>query len=391
LGANKSANPLGYTFGLIVKNSAGSATSTNVVVSEGAAPPPISFTTPTGSRSTLAFPDEGVFVADDPEIVTVHNNSSVTQVITSVAIGTVGDQTDFILNRNNCSYITAHATCSLAVQFQPSGAGTRTGVVNILDSSWGTAGTIAPLKLRGTGVWATATVSNADISDNTLTFPVEYGVGTPSPVEYVTLLNVGFVPLYVDGISDTGSNSADFAISSDNCQMQVPQIVSVGQKCTFGVSFIPSGSGARTTNIVVDDNTLGTQTQLKVKASAGYSTTTLAIGDNSGEPSPISYDFGSATVGVPTTAKLTITNTSNVTLIFGNASATGIDPSDFAVGATDVCATQGVELAAGQSCSVDLAFNPLTKGTRTATLHIGDNTANGSESIDVSGTGVGTT
>ena len=128
-----------------------------------------------------------MFVADDPLIVTVHNNSTITQVITAVAIGTTGDPNDFILNRNNCGYITARETCSLAVQFRPSGAGTRSGVVNIVDSSWGKLGATVPLKLSGRGVLGSATVANANIRGNQLAFPAQYGVATPSPYQYISL------------------------------------------------------------------------------------------------------------------------------------------------------------------------------------------------------------
>jgi hypothetical protein len=397
LRANKSPTQITYTFGLIVKNRAGSATATNVVVTEGIAPPPISFTTPTGNPTTLVFPDEGVFVADNPLIVTVHNDSSTTQVITSVAIGTVGDPSDFNLNRNNCGHITPHANCSLAVQFQPSGAGTRTGVVDILDSSWGNAGTTAPLKLQGVGVWATATVENANIRGNILTFPIQYGVGTPSPEQYVTLLNSGKVPLYigvfgttatVGPISVSGGESSDFSAAPDTCTSPT-SIVSVGQSCTFEVAFDPSGAGTRTTSIVIDDNTLGTQTQLKVRGVGVYSTDPLAINGDTAEPSPISYIFNSSSVGTEIYATLRIRNTSRVTVVFSGVSSTGIDPTDFAVALTTppTCAGPGDELAAGRSCNVQLSFDPLAQGARTATLHIGDNSPDGGEIVNVSGTG----
>ncbi len=267
--ANKTGNPVTYTFGMIVKNSTGSIAATNVVVTEGAAPPPISFTPPPpGSPTTVVFAPEGVFVADDPLIVTVHNNSSATQIITGAAIATVGDAADFILIRNNCGYITAHANCSLAIQFQPTGAGVRTGAVNIVDASWGTAGTTAQVKLFGTGVWATATVSNTYIHNNVLTFPTSQVVLTQSPLQSVTLTNVGSVPLYISpyGISLTGGESTDFSVTMDTCGNQInvsdPLIVSIGHSCTFAVTFAPSGTGTRTSNVVVADNTLGAQTQL---------------------------------------------------------------------------------------------------------------------------------
>jgi hypothetical protein len=402
LRANKSPSQITYTFGMIVKNRAGSATATNVVVTEGAAPPPISFTTPTGNPTTLVFPDEGVFVADNPLIVTVHNDSLTTQVISSVAIGTIGDPSDFNLNRNNCGHVTAHANCSLAVQFQPSGAGTRSGVVDILDSSWGSAGTTVPLKLRGVGVWATATVENANIRNNVLTFPTQYGVGITSPEQYVTLLNSGKVPLYI-GVFGTTSNApitvaggegTDFLPTADTCinttpGESYPLIVSVGQSCTFEVAFDPSGAGTRTTSIVIDDNTLGTQTQLTVQGSGVYSTDTLAINGDTAEPSPISYIFNSSAVSTEIYATLRITNTSQVTLVFSGVSSTGIDPNDFGVALTTpaTCAGAGDELAAGRSCNVQLGFDPAAPGTRSASLHIADNSPDGGEIINVSGTG----
>jgi hypothetical protein len=384
LRANKAPNQITYTFGMIVKNKAGSATATNVVVTEGVAPPPISFTTPTGNPTTLVFPDEGVFVADDPLIVTVHNDSSTTQLITGVAIGTVGDPTDFILNRNNCGYITKHANCSLAVQFQPQGAGTRTGVVNILDASWGTGGTTAPLKLEGMGVWATATVANANLRGNTLTFPLQYGVGTTSPAQFVTLLNSGKVPLYVSGITDTGRESADFIVTAGNCV----EIISVHQSCTFGVVFDPSGAGFRATNIVVDDNTLGTQTQIAVQGTGVYSTTTLSIDGNTPTRTPISYDFGASKVGTTINVTLTIKNVSSVNLYFGNSSVSGVDTNDFAIapGVTNACSS-APELAAGHFCNYQLSFSPQAQGTRTARLFIPNNSPTGGEIIKVSGTG----
>jgi len=271
LSRNKTANPITYTFGMTVKNLTGSIPATNVVVTEGAAPPPISFTPPPpGSPTTVAFAPEGVDVADNPVIVTVHNNSLATQRITSAAIAAVGDTTDFILVRSNCGYLNAHANCSLAVQFQPTGAGTRTGAMYVVDSSWGTAGTTAQVKLLGTGVWATATVSNNYIHNNVLTFPTSQVILTQSPLQSVTITNVGSVPLYISpAIGLTGGETSDFSAALDTCANRInssdPLIVDSGHTCTFEVSFEPSADGIRTSNVVVVDNTLDTQTELGLK------------------------------------------------------------------------------------------------------------------------------
>jgi hypothetical protein len=280
LRANKSGNPITYTFGMTVKNSTGSITATNVVVTEGAGSPPISFTPPPpGNPKTVVFAPEGVFVADDPLIVTVTNNSSATQDIASATVSPVGDSVDFSITMNNCANVTPHASCSLAIQFRPTGAGIRTGVISVVDASWGATGTTLQLKLRGTGVWATATVSNTYIHSNVLTFPTSQVVLTQSPLQSVTLTNVGTVPLYIQplsppgppptGIALTGGDVTDFTAPLDTCANQInpvdPLIVSVGRSCTFEVSFEPSGTGNRTSNVVVVDNTLGGETQLQLK------------------------------------------------------------------------------------------------------------------------------
>lgn len=308
-------------------------------------------------------------------------------MISGVAIGAVGDQNDFVLNRNNCGDITPHADCSLAVQFQPTGAGTRTGAVDIVDSSWGASGTTTALGLRGTGVWATATLANANIRHGVLSFPRQ-GVLTPSPYQYVTLLNVGKVPLYINSITDAGGEAADFNSSALPITSNCPQIVSVGKSCALGVAFVPTGAGDRSSNVVIDDNTLGTQTQLQVQGTGVYSTDTLAVNGDTAEPSPISFDFGSAHPGGSAAqATLTIKNTGAVTLSFGSVSWTGIDPSSFSASPTGTCASPGVQLAAGHSCSLPIAFSPQTQGTLTATLHIGDNSPDGGEIVNLIGTG----
>jgi hypothetical protein len=383
LAANKTPNADSYTFALSVANRTSTVSATNVVVAVDAMPPPISFT-----PTSLTFAKEGVFVADEPLIVTVHNNASTTQVISSVAIGTLGEPSDFLLNKNNCSYLTAHESCSFAIQFQPTGAGPRTGVVDVLDSTWGTSGGMAHLNVFGTGVWATATVANSSISHNVLNFAVQ-GVLTKSPLQYVTVSNVGAVPLYISGIIVTGDESTDFSISPGNCINQItgsfPFVVGVSQKCTFGVAFEPSAAAQRSTYVVVDDNTIGTQTQLQVAGTGAFTTDTV---DNASQSSgPLNIDFGNEVVGLTTTDTLTIANTGNVDLSFAGASISGINATEFGIAASGTCVDAGVEIAVGGSCTVSISFTPAALGARSAVLKIDDNTSLGFETVDLTGTG----
>ena len=128
---------------------------------------------------------------------------------------------------------------------------------------------------------------------------------------------------------------------------------------------------------------------MKVQGAGYYSTTTLAINAGTGQPSPISYNFTPATPansGV-ISATVTVANTSPVTVEFSGTVVNGINPSDFSISPTNTCGLANVELAAGQSCTIQIAFAPLAKGSRSASLHIGDNSPDGGEIINVTGTG----
>ena len=80
----------------------------------------------------------------------------------------------------------------------------------------------------------------------------------------------------------------------------------------------------------------------------------------------------------------TITNHGTGSLTLGQASFTGVNPSDFAV-ANDTCA--GHTLAPGAACTVDVIFTPTDVNARRATLHYDDTTPVGGRNIQVSGEG----
>jgi hypothetical protein len=254
--------------------------------------------------------------------------------------------------------------------------------MSVTDASWGSAGTTVHLPLDGTGIWAIATLANTNIAGNILYYPNQ-GVATQSPDQYITVSNAGVVPLYIGTITTVGGEVLDFDVDYSNC----PQIVSVGQSCTFGVSFKPLGSGLRTTYAVVTDNTLATDTQLQLQGTGVYSGTTLQINGDTPAPSPISFDFGPTAVASGLHATLTITNTSSIDLEFNGVYSSGVDSAEFSISVTQTCAAASTELAPGQSCSVTMNFGPQGQGTRSATLHVLDNSPTGGETVNVTGTG----
>ena len=149
--------------------------------------------------------------------------------------------------------------------------------------------------------------------------------------------------------------------------------------------FEPSSAAIRATNVVLDDNTLGTQTQLQLQGTGAYTTDTVdGVSQNSG---PLNITFSNSNVGASTSKTLTIVNTGSFNLDFTGPSISGINAGEFGIDATSTCVSGGVEIAVRGSCTVQISFAPAATGVRSAILKIGDNTSGGFETVDLTGTG----
>ena len=90
------------------------------------------------------------------------------------------------------------------------------------------------------------------------------------------------------------------------------------------------------------------------------------------------------------TQLVVVSNTGNSPMTLTKAEITGANGGDFKIdGTTTTCIlTQGTELASGQTCRVGVIFTPGAVGARTGTLTLLDNTANGADSVTLTGTGI---
>ena len=95
--------------------------------------------------------------------------------------------------------------------------------------------------------------------------------------------------------------------------------------------------------------------------------------------------FGSHAVGTPSdVVHAVVTNTGTAPLVASGVSRSGHD--DFAI-ASETCSAGPVD--PGQSCDVSLVFTPKAGGLRSGTLTLTDNTAAGTSSAALNGTGIG--
>lgn len=387
IGRNTAGTSRDYTFSFSVKNRTGKTVAPNVVVAQGAAPPPISFT-----PTVLTFPAQGVAVASNPVSVLVTNNSgSQSQNLEGFSI-TGPDSPDYFIASGNCGVaLSPHQSCDINITFKPQSNGSRTATALIFDSSWGPSGTYASLPIHGTGEFATTSVSTTNLA-----FGSE-GVTVATNFEAITVTNSGSVPLVISGVGIAGGDSNDFLLNTsaaETCQ-SVPSytIISVGDTCSVLVQFDPTASGSRSSSLVLTDNTASGTTEIKLSGTGVWATSTL---------STYNYTFASTDVGQDLSTTVTITNTSEVGLRFSNPTSygwTGADEPDFSyepyttVDGTMVdCSYSAFILGPGQSCEFTLVFDPVSEGPLSITFELYDNTLNSSstpgyEQIQLSGTG----
>ena len=102
---------------------------------------------------------------------------------------------------------------------------------------------------------------------------------------------------------------------------------------------------------------------------------------------PTKLNFGALSVQGSTVMSVMVTNTSSVTEQVAGVHVMTGDIADFAVQGSSTCAfPMPVFVAAGGSCSADIAFNPQTTGNFKATVEI-DLNPGPAVQISVSGRG----
>jgi len=97
-------------------------------------------------------------------------------------------------------------------------------------------------------------------------------------------------------------------------------------------------------------------------------------------------DFGTAAPGgAPATATLNVVNAGQVPLRLASAPLIATGASDFSIASSDCAA--GMQLAAQQSCRIDLSFAPIAAGLRTAALRFDHDWIGGTAAVALIGTG----
>jgi hypothetical protein len=318
-------------------------------------------TTPGGASPTadlsvtsLAFGNQSVGTTSASQSVTLTNHGDLVLKVANVSI-----TTPFALQTDTCSNtnVAPGANCTLTVIFTPTTFGAQAGSITIPDNA---AGSPQVVSLSGTGLQAIA-----GLSQTNLTFGNQ-DVSSTSTAQTVTLTNSGNEALNV-----SFTPSGPFA-ETDNCDGSV----AAGSSCTISVTFTPTTFGAQTGSIALTDNATGGSQTISLSG------TGLGAGASL---SPASLTFGNQNVGATGTAQtVTLTNSGNLPLNLSNIAVSG----SFALQATTTCSTSA-PVAANGTCVLSVTFTATASGTQTGSITLTDDATGGSQTVSLSGIGLG--
>jgi Divergent InlB B-repeat domain/Abnormal spindle-like microcephaly-assoc'd, ASPM-SPD-2-Hydin len=203
------------------------------------------------------------------------------------------------------------------------------------------------------------------VSPATLTFAaqvVNTSASASSP-QTVTITSTGNLNLNFSGISSTGDYS-----QTNNC----PSSLSTGSSCTVQVTFTPNSLGTINGTLTVVSNAInGTQ----ILDLSGTGLTPVGF-------SPASIDFGSVAVGTASAAQtVTLTNQQGTSLGITSVSTSG----DYSQ--TNNCPAS---LAAGETCHIDVMFQPTLSATVPGAVVVVTDALTGTQPVGLSGSGSGT-
>jgi hypothetical protein len=210
-----------------------------------------------------------------------------------------------------------------------------------------------------------AIVPSLSITPTNLNFSTQV-VGTTSPPQTVTLTNQESTSIGISSI--TSSDATDF-LFTNTCGTGLGP----GASCAINVSFAPTESGTLAAVLMIDDNAFAGPHVVGLTGTAITGPAlSVSIAGNS-------FNFGGSPIG-STYGPLswTVMNLGQSPLTISSIVATG----DFSQ--TNNCVST---IAPQGSCTLNVAFNPTSGGTRTGTLTFTDNAPNSPQIIVLSGTG----
>ena len=318
--------------------------------------------------ATYGSPAHPLGTTTTANVVQVHNQNAVTVANFRLAVPSGG--CTYTLAPVSASVAAASGTGSFSVTATAGCAWNASVISSWLAISAGSgttgSGTLSYSVAANSGLARTGTITVGGRS-----FTVNQAAGcsyslSPTSASFATAGGVGTATLSApSGCAWTATSSASW--------LTVTSTSSGTGNATIGYAAAVNTGTTRSANLTIAGVTF-VATQAAAGGSAPVTSATL---------SATQIQFGNVQVGKNGRAKsVTLTNSGGGTLTVSSLTAGGVNPADFKRSGT--CAIN-VALAAGKSCTLQYAFQPTAKGTRSATLTIGTNV--GTVMLGLTGTG----
>ncbi|MGH4021388.1 MAG: choice-of-anchor D domain-containing protein [Pseudonocardiaceae bacterium] len=209
-------------------------------------------------------------------------------------------------------------------------------------------------------------------------FTIEPGSSTTGSAR---LEHAGFGPLFVESMTVTGANAADFTVTGETC---IGRVLHAGEACLASMRFAPGTLGPRRAVLEVRYRGLGSPLAVPLSGVADVRPPVAF----SAAPDPLSFG-DNLTLSTNPPAAVTVTNNGAGQLRIDNVSlpangGTGKYPEDYAI-AANTCTNR--TLRPGESCDVTLQHSPQSVGERPAVLRFDDTAPNGPHLVALQGSG----
>ena len=310
------------------------------------------------SPASLTFALQVVNTTSASQTVTLSNTGTAPLGVNSIALNGA-NANQFSITSNTCgASLATSATCTINVAFKPTTAGVQAATLAVSVAAPATSQSVA---LSGTS-------SAINVSTTSLAFGPQL-VNTTSAASRVTLTNDGTTALTITGVTLGGTNPGDFAMTN-NCGATL----NPRSSCTINVRFGPTATGVRAAAITVNTSDPAGPQTISLSGTGIASAATVT-------PGTLTF---SSPLNVTTTAQtITLSNTGTAPLGINSIRLGGINPNQFSI-TSNAC---GASLAAGSSCTINVAFRPTgTAAAKSALLNVNLAAPATSQSVTLTGT-----
>jgi hypothetical protein len=304
--------------------------------------------TPAGLEITPATQDFGsirVGMLSATVSFMVRNPGATATPVLSTAI-TGANGSEFAIVSSTCTgvAVAGGGSCMVLARFAPDSTGDKTATLEV---TGGTLTGSASLTAIGASGDLVATPSVQDFGS--------IAIGAPSASEDITITNMGAARSGTLGVTITGTNPGDFAITNDRC---AGNTLMPSATCTISVQFTPAMGGARAARLRVS----GTPGGIATAALTGTGVAPAML-----TATPAMSDFGSVALGSSSSdVVVTIENTGGAATSTPLLSISGANADEFTLVSDDCMAP----LLATETCTATLRFEPTSAGMKTATLDV---------------------